>query len=448
MIVTLFKSSQTKDIITRISKLGYRDKVVGTSQIKELGHNSFDLVYVVSLETTLSESWSALRVRLAQSNRFYIVCAEKGTTQEIVSSIRDGAHDFLNMADTDKRWRAALEKAVQSQKLWVQLYGGSALSPDDILIGQSTGITNLRQTIKRLGPTDATVLILGESGVGKERVAESLHKVSKRGPFIAVNCAAIPKDLIESELFGAEKGAFTGALKARPGLVEQASKGTLFLDEIGELEISLQPKLLRFLETRVARRVGGTKDYKADVRIVSATNRNLENDIAEGTFRADLYYRLSEITLRIPPLRLRLDDIPLFARLFMQMASERFGKHFDLLEPELVTKFQSYSWPGNVRELKSHIDRMVILYDGPFLRAAWWDAPLSVETKSSAQSPIIESIPAASSPSASNPMPTAKEKMERARALLAGDSDNLSWVAAQLGIHPTTLYRWRKLGKV
>jgi transcriptional regulator with PAS, ATPase and Fis domain len=311
---------------------------------------------------------------------------------------------------------------------------------------------SLRQAIDRLGPTGATVLILGESGVGKERAATALHKASGREAFVAVNCAAIPKELMEAELFGAEKGAYTGALKTRAGLVEEAAGGTLFLDEIGEMESRLQPKLLRFLETRLIRRVGGNSELPVEVRVISATNSNLETEVAEGKFRADLYYRLSEVTLRIPPLRSRREDIPQFTLGFLQTSSERFGKHFESVEPELVRKLQEYEWPGNVRELKNAIDRMVVLYDGPVLRTAWWDPP---------RKPVIQSLSEAGGitnrPNVPNMLPDPmvprmgthrKHRLEMARRLLDESGDDLTWVAAQLGIHPTTLYRWRKANKI
>jgi transcriptional regulator with PAS, ATPase and Fis domain len=310
----------------------------------------------------------------------------------------------------------------------------------------------LRLAIERLGPTPATVLILGESGVGKERVANALHAASGRGPFVAVNCAAIPKELMEAELFGAEKGAYTGSVRSRAGLVEQASGVTLFLDEIGELDVRLQPKLLRFLETHRARRVGGHTEIQSEVRVLSATNSNLEAGVAQGRFRSDLYYRLSEVILHIPPLRARPEDIPQFAMAFLPLAGERLGKYFESLEPELIRKFQSYEWPGNVRELRNAIDRMAILYDGPVLRAAWWDRP------SGATSGTAEPNPAAGNASANNPsQPVAanpgmplnrRQKLELAGRLLASSGNDLVWVAAQLGIHPTTLYRWRKSRKV
>lgn len=498
MIIQLLNHSESRKAEAWVTSMGFRCQFFEPDQIKELSHNTHDRVYLIPYQSTSDDRWAHIRVRLSQTSRFYITFGSDMGTKETVSAMRDGAYDVLDLEDDVARWKEALQKSSDSQQLWIQLYGGKTLESNDILVGESYAMQNLRQGIERLGPTDATVLILGESGVGKERVAQALHASSGREPFVAVNCAAIPKDLIEAELFGAEKGSYTGALKNRKGLVEQANGGTLFLDEIGELDMGLQPKLLRFLETRKARRIGGAEDYPVDVRVISATNRNLDNETERNNFRTDLYFRLSEITLRIPPLRMHNDDVPQFVKLFLDMASERFGKHFDGIEPELVQAFQAYHWPGNVRELKSQIDRMVVLHDGPVLRAAWWEKPLSASDRGGllhAAGPMNGVMPGqqlqegyapggdmtqrgfqpvpgnaggfapqagggAHMPTAgaypsqpmtgwpSTPALSPKQKMALARDLLVQSDNNLGWVAAQLGIHPTTLYRWRKQGKV
>jgi transcriptional regulator with PAS, ATPase and Fis domain len=337
------------------------------------------------------------------------------------------------------------------------------------LVGRSAAMKSLRESVQRLGPTDATVLVLGESGTGKERVAEAIHAAAVKGPFVPINCAALPADLLESELFGAEKGAFTGADKMKPGLVEEAAGGMLFLDEIGELPLALQPKLLRFLETRMARRVGSTKEYRATLRVVSATNRDLRRDAESGRFRLDLFYRLSEVILNAPPLRHRPEDIPDLARVFLVHAAERVGKNFESLEPELVYKFQLHDWPGNVRELKQAIERMAFHYDGPVMRAAWWELPPTREARAATVSPTVYPggfvAPAGSVPAGGGGMyypapghgntpggtvlpPSRRGRLALARRLLQESVEDLTWVAAQVGVHPTTLYRWRKAGKV
>ena len=444
----------------RLKRLGLAHRTFAGTAVTELMQSTRELVYLIPLECMDSSFWARLRVQFARANRPYIVWLEKPNTQDVARSMRDGAHDVLSLEDTDERWRKSIVTVAENQRLWVQLYGGRPLSADDVLVGRSDAIQRLQQTIDRLGPTDVCVLINGESGVGKERVASALHKAGHDGPFVALNCAAIPKDLLEAELFGVEKGAFTGALKSRQGLVEQANGGTLFLDEIGEMEIGVQPKLLRFLETRKARRVGGESEYRVKVRVISATNRNLDLEIAENRFRADLYYRLAELILQVPPLRARPEDIAELAMVFLRKANERFGKNFETLEPSLITRFQGYPWPGNVRELKSAIDRMVLLFDGPIMRAAWWDMPEARPAPQVRVVPGMQAMPVMAGVESAEPvagafpsgpgvaLPNTKQKLLLARKLLMESDDNFSWVAGQLGINTSTLWRWRKAGRL
>jgi two-component system nitrogen regulation response regulator NtrX len=319
--------------------------------------------------------WARWRVELNRACRQFVVCLECADVAATVRAMREGAHDVIAATDPPQRWRDAITDAAKAQELWQQLYGAAPLTAGEVLLGRSEALQQLRQTIRKLGPTDVTVLIQGESGVGKECVAAALHQASRRPAFVSLNCAAIPRELVESELFGSEKGAFTGAVKARSGVFEQAAGGTLFLDEIGELDLAVQPKLLRVLEFRQARRVGGETSFQVTARIVAATNRNLEAEVAAGRFRLDLFYRVAEIILQAPPLRARPEDIPELALKFLAGANERFGKNFQALEPGLLQRFQTFSWPGNVRELKSTIDRLVLLFDGPVLRENWWEPP-------------------------------------------------------------------------
>ena len=445
----------------RFKRLGLVQRTFTHDHITELTPATQQVVYLLPLQAMDTAGWPRLRVQFARANRPYIVWLEKPATHDMARAMRDGAHDVLSLEDSDGRWKAAMMAIAENQKLWLQLYGGRPLSPEDVLTGRGEAIQRLQQTIDRLGPTDVCVLIQGESGVGKERIASALHKAGHPGPFIALNCAAIPKDLLEAELFGVEKGAFTGALKSRPGLVEQANGGTLLLDEIGEMELGVQPKLLRFLETHRARRVGGEAEYRVKVRVVSATNRNLDTEIAEGRFRADLYYRLAELILQVPPLRARPEDIADLAITFLHKANERFGKNFETLEPALIMRFQQYSWPGNVRELKSAIDRMVLLFDGPILRAPWWDRPESQPAKSIVALPALQGVPTFAEAAGGDPtasatssapygatLPNTKQRLALARKLLAESDQDYSRVAGQLGINTSTLWRWRKAGKL
>ena len=431
----------------RLKQLGAVCRAFPISKVSDLSHDSTELVYLLPGEIMAADSWPALRVRLAQANRLFLGYVATASTSSVVRFLRDGAYDVLALDDTDERWQTVIASAVENQKLWLQLYGGKPLSEGDVLTGRSEAVRELRQKINRVGATDVCVLIQGESGVGKERVAAALHKAGQGGPYLALNCAAIPKDLLEAELFGVEKGAYTGALKARAGLVEQAEGGMLFLDEVGEMDLSLQPKLLRFIETRRARRVGGEREYNVKLRLVSATNRHLETDVAHGRFRADLYYRLAELILDVPPLRTRPEDIPDLALTFLHRANERFGKNFETLEPGLIERFQRYAWPGNVRELKSSIDRLALMYDGSMLRASWWDMPAGVARPAAVETAPTHA-PAATPPAPADALPGARQKIALAKKLLAESNNDYSWVCAQLGINSSTLYRWRKSGKL
>ncbi len=235
------------------------------------------------------------------------------------------------------------------------------------IIGEDTSLTEVFRILRKVAPTDSTVLVTGESGTGKEVLVRTLHKESKRAnaPFIPVNCGAIPKELLESELFGHEKGAFTHAIRTKPGRFELAEGGTIFLDEIGEMDTSLQVKILRVLQEKEIERVGGNGPKKIDVRIVAATNRDLEQEVALGNFREDLYYRLNVIPLHLPPLRERGNDIITLAETFLKHFCEKKEREQLTLSEEVAKVFLNYAWPGNVRELENFTERLSILADGP-----------------------------------------------------------------------------------
>jgi two-component system NtrC family response regulator len=240
------------------------------------------------------------------------------------------------------------------------------------IIGVNDTMRSLCRAIEKVAPTNATVLLLGDSGTGKELLARALHRLSARShqPFVAINCAAIPDTLLESELFGYEKGAFTGAAKRTLGRLESADHGTVFLDEIGEIPASLQAKLLRFLQERSVERIGGRTPIPLDLRIICATNRNLEAQIGSGGFRDDLYYRISEVTVRVPPLRERQGDSLLLAQFLLQEMAERFGKPTRGLAPDAIRAIQKHPWPGNVRELENRIKGAVIMAEGAVVTAS------------------------------------------------------------------------------
>src|SRR6202162_2685337 len=231
------------------------------------------------------------------------------------------------------------------------------------IIGNSAALESVLEQVEQVAPTNSTVLIEGETGTGKELIAHAIHNASQRfgRPFIKLNCAAIPLDLLESELFGHEKGAFTGAIAQKIGRFEMADKGTLFLDEVGDIPPALQPKLLRVLQEQEFERLGNGRTHKVDVRLVAATNRDLLKLVARGRFRSDLYYRLNVFPILLPALRERREDIPALVTHFVKMFSRRMGKQVDNIPPEIMVAFQRYSWPGNIRELQNLVERAVIL---------------------------------------------------------------------------------------
>lgn len=245
------------------------------------------------------------------------------------------------------------------------------------IIGRSRSMNRLLEAVKQVASSEATVLLLGESGTGKELIAEAVHRLSRRAnhPLIKVNCAAIPENLLEDELFGHEKGAFTGAHSQRKGRFERANGGTVFLDEIGDMPTSLQAKLLRVLQEREFERLGGTTTLRVDVRIIAATNRDLEEMVREGSFREDLYYRINVIPLHLPPLRERPEDIPELANHFLRSMSEKNGRRITTISRAAMKRLMAYPWPGNVRELQNSIERSVVLASGPAIQVD--DLPLS-----------------------------------------------------------------------
>src|SRR5271165_6595728 len=303
------------------------------------------------------------------------------------------------------------------------------------MVGESPAFQEVVRNIRVVAPTGATVLVQGETGTGKELIAQALHDLSERSkqPFIKVNCAAIPATLLESELFGHEKGSFTGAFTQKIGRFEMAHKGTLFLDEIGEMPLELQPKLLRAIQEQELERVGGNRTIHVDIRIIAATNRNLKQMVEEGKFRSDLYYRLHVFPLNVPSLRERREDIPLLVRYFVQKHAQRMGREIETIPSRALEALTNYDWPGNIRELQNVIERSVILTNGPELRVAM--------PEFNSQSPAAAPHRQASKFS---------EPTERARILQAlkeanGQVGGENGAAARLGMKRTTLQsRMRK----
>jgi DNA-binding NtrC family response regulator len=301
-----------------------------------------------------------------------IIVTAHGSERMAVEAVKAGAHDYLSKPFELDDLRLVIKNAAETVQLRRENYAlrrriEVERSQRGALIGNSEAMQKVRAMIDKVAETDATVLVRGESGTGKELVARELHErnsVRRNASFVAVNCAALPSELIESELFGHEKGAFTGAAARREGKFEQADGGTLFLDEIGDMSSNVQAKLLRALEERRIERLGANESIPVDVRIVSATHRPLEQEITNGHFRADLFYRLRVVTVDIAPLRDRREDIPLLAETFIRLAAERYELPQRSLSQATLRRLVEYNWPGNVRELKNTIDRAVIMAEG------------------------------------------------------------------------------------
>ncbi len=296
-----------------------------------------------------------------------IMISGHGNVQNAVLAIKRGAYDFLEKPLDRDKVLLAISRALQTRELTKEnRHLKQQIEGRYEMLGQSPALTEIRDQIARVAPTNGRVLILGESGTGKELIARAVHKMSHRAknPFIKVNCAAIPEELIESELFGSDRGAFTGAVKTRDGKFLQADGGTLFLDEIGDMSLSVQAKVLRALEQGEFERVGGAKTFQVDVRVIAATNKNLHAEVECGKFREDLYFRLNVVPLTAPPLRERREDVPELAEHFLNTYAEENGFLPKALSEETRDLLLQYDWPGNIRELKNLVERLSIMVSG------------------------------------------------------------------------------------
>jgi DNA-binding NtrC family response regulator len=296
-----------------------------------------------------------------------IILTAYGSVEAAVSAMKQGAYDFvtkpINLDEIDILLKRAISsRRIEQENISLRQQLEKKYGFDQI-IGNAPQMKQIFETIKQVAPTKATVLITGESGTGKELIANAihLHSLRKDNPFVDVHCAALVETLLESELFGHEKGAFTGAIQQKPGRFELADGGTLFMDEVSEMNLSAQVKLLRVLETQKFKRVGGTKDIKVDIRLIAATNTSLEHRVKEGKFREDLYYRLNVVAIRVPPLRERKEDIPVLLKSFLNEFNREHKKQITGIHPDAMQRLMDYSWPGNVRELRNMTESIVIL---------------------------------------------------------------------------------------
>jgi DNA-binding NtrC family response regulator len=353
---------------------GYRtyEAADGGEAFTSLRENTID---VVLLDMRLKESGEDGLVILKQIKREYpeievVMMTAYGKFDHAVEAAKSGCYQFVGKPFQLEQIRMVVKGALESASLRreVELLrrGAQGRFPIDQVVGESPGIREVMSTVEKVAPSRATILLSGETGTGKEIMARAVHRASHAasGPFVAINCSAVPENLLESELFGHEKGAFTDAKNRKKGVFELANNGTLFLDEIGDMDTGLQSKLLRVLETRTFKRVGGTVDIEVQVRVVAATNKNLKEEVRKGAFREDLYFRLAVVPIAIPALRERLEDVLVLARFFLDHLNRELGRSVSGFTEEAEAALLAYGWPGNVRELRNVVERALLLSTG------------------------------------------------------------------------------------
>jgi DNA-binding NtrC family response regulator len=363
-----------------------------------------------------------------------VLLTGRGTIQTAVQAIREGAFDFIEKPLEVPRLRIVMERALEKKETMreVQLLRRrlAALAPGTDLIGSGPAMQKVFELVQKVSPSTASVVITGQSGTGKEVVARAIHNLSprKEKPFLALNCSAFPATLIESELFGYERGAFTGADQRRLGNFELAQNGTLFLDEIAELPLELQAKFLRVLEDRTIRRLGGRSEVEVDVRVLCATNRDLKEEIKSGRFREDLYFRLHVFSIALPPLKERREDIPVLVHHFIEKYNAETGKRVQGVAPGALAVLQDYAWPGNIRELRNTVERAMILVDGDIIE----EEHLPPDMQSSRPEAAMLRVPLG--------IPLDKVEKEYILASLQKNGGNKARTADALGISEKTLY--------
>ena len=355
----------------RLESLGY-NVFAGASGVEALEHLEKQNPQIVLMDIEMPEmsGLEALKeIRKRQIDITVVMITAHGTIERAVEAIRQGAYDFIPKPFEPDHIALIVQRALERERLkrGVEVLSDQVGERYRLITGKSPKMAEAIDLAKKSATSRSTVLLLGESGTGKEIFARSIHEWSERRaePFIAINCVGLSKELLESELFGHEKGAFTGAHQLKKGRIELSHGGTVFLDEIGDISAELQTKLLRFLQEREFERVGGIKPVRVDVKVIAATNRDLAGAVKEGRFRTDLYYRLNVIPISLPPLRERREDIGALANFFMQRFSSETKKRFDEISPEAMERLLAYDWPGNVRELANIIERAVVLGRGP-----------------------------------------------------------------------------------
>lgn len=349
------------------------EAVDGVQAVELVQRENFDVV-ILDLRMPRMDGITALeKIRSLDPLLPVVMITAHGGRKTALEMVRLGGYDYFEKPFDMNELRVVVRRALERRQLHRQIEVLEAQLHQERsfanIVGESPPMKDVFDLVRRVAPTDATVLITGESGTGKELIADAIHNNSPRSnePLLKVNCGAIPEALLESELFGHERGAFTGAIAMKPGKFELANKGTIFLDEIGEMPLALQVKILRVIQERKIERVGGTRTLTVDVRIVTATNRDLAREVEEKRFREDLFFRLEVVPIHLPPLRKRRSDIPLLISHFLRVYNTKMGKSFQGFTPEAMDLMQSHDWPGNIRELDNIVQRAMILSPGPWL---------------------------------------------------------------------------------
>ena len=401
-------------MVMTLARLGHEAQGVkgGAEAVAAYARRHYDVVVTDLRMVPVDGLQVVRRMRELDPEATIVIVTAHGSVAAAVEAMRAGAIDFVEKPFSPELLGARVEKAVEiarERRSARDAHARAAALAEDRaressplgLVGDSAAMLRVREQVRKVAATDATVLVLGESGTGKELVARALHEASRRrdGPFVSVSCAALPEGLLEAELFGHERGAFTGAVRRKIGRFELAHSGTLFLDEVGEIPPAIQVKLLRVLQERRFERVGGEETLEVDVRLVSATNRDLARRVADGTFREDLYYRLAIVPLTLPPLRERPEDVETLARHFLEKHAPRIGRRVARFEPDALALLRRYRWPGNVRELENVVQQAMVFCEGERVRAedlppALRDAPpaLPVPTGDRSLTDILEDL--------------------------------------------------------
>ncbi len=422
-----------------LGRLGYEVSAAGTGEeaVQRVATTEPEVVLLDLRLPGMSGLETLKAIQVASPATEVIMLTGHGSIDTAIESIRIGACDYVvkpcPLDELQIRIQRAIERRCLRQRATILERGLTPPDLGDSFIGKSPEFRRLLDLIDRVAPSDSTVLITGETGAGKERVAKLIHARSSRRsrPFVIVECAALQESLLQSELFGHERGAFTGADHAKPGLFEVANSGTIFLDEIGEVSPATQTKLLRVLDTSTFRHVGSTREIRVDVRILTATNRDIPAMVRQGLFREDLFYRLSTITVEVPPLRARGDDVTLLAQHFAAVLNERFGSSKQISEAALQL-LQGHGWPGNVRELLHVVEAALVLCEGSQVLPE--HLPASLRKENAARAP--ESLPQ------NTPLPTLQEaELTHIRMALTASNGHRGNAAKILGISERNLYR-------